>query len=164
MSLYRDEKQTGMYGCETIHLTSSLSIQMASTYLLSMPGLISCDPPTSRERLYQHKWRGLDVGPKVLIYLTGLRPQIVITQELCIISAPGDDITIAGWNISSDMASWLCGAARAFIKNSISLIKRLELDSCFLIAWGLCGGFIIWKKKIKGLQYLFVCSLLPFAV
>lgn len=61
----------------------------------------------------------------------------------------GDDITIAGWNISSDMASWLWGAARAFIKNSILLIKRLELDSCFLIVWGFCSGFITRRHTWK---------------
>lgn len=47
-----------------------------------MPALISYDQPTSRERLFQHKWHGLDMGPKAFIYLSGLRPQFVITQGI----------------------------------------------------------------------------------
>lgn len=132
-----------------------------------MSALISQHPATSQQPLFPHKWHGLDMDPKAFIYLSGPGPQFVITlEELCIMPAPADDITIAGWNISCDMGSWLCGAARAFIKNSISLIKRLELDSCFLIVVGFfCSGFITscrqtWKiGKAPSLDSCWIVTL-----
>lgn len=48
----------------------------------SMPAIISYDPPTGQERLFQHKRHRLDVGPKAFIYLSGLRLQFVITQGI----------------------------------------------------------------------------------